>query len=141
MEACRLGNRARRVACFLAGLLLLAVTLALAARGEAFVYWTGHSGAWIGRANLDRTGVDEDFITTESDINCGVAVDGAHVYWETAGSSIGRANLDGTGVDRASSPSPAGIFPATWRSTGRTSIGPTRNTLGTEEHCRSGAPT
>ena len=64
----------------------------------------------IGRANLDGTGVDDFFIplpTVPSNLNspCGVAVDGAHVYWverlynfgvpPIPDSSIGRANLDG----------------------------------------------
>jgi hypothetical protein len=59
----------------------------------------------IGRANLDGTGVDPNFIDATG--NCGMALDGAHVYWSNtlgvnAGGhgSIGRANLDGAGVDQ-----------------------------------------
>ena len=51
----------------------------------------------IGRANLNGAGADEDFIPLVGNA-CGVAVDGAHVYW--ADGPVGRANLDGTGVDR-----------------------------------------
>ena len=59
----------------------------------------------IGRADLDGTGADPDFITSLN-LPQGVAVDGGHVYW-TGGlpgftaTTTGRANLDGTGVNRA----------------------------------------
>ena len=109
----QVGGRALlwRVALFLAALLLLAVTLALAPRGEAYVYWTHPASstngtpAGIGRANLDGTDVGQDFITVANG-TCGVAVDGAHIYW-FAGGSIARANLDGTGVDQDFIPSPS----------------------------------
>jgi hypothetical protein len=64
----------------------------------AHVYWT--SQYTIGRANLDGTGVNENFI---SGLNraCGLAVDGAHIYWASLYTgAIGRANLDGTGVNQ-----------------------------------------
>jgi len=68
----------------------------LGARGVAVagghVYGAGINT--IGRANLDSTGVDVDFIHEGAN---GVAVDATHIYW--GGSAIGRANLDGTGVD------------------------------------------
>ena len=58
----------------------------------------------IGRANLNGTGADEDFIPLDAAAYqpCGVAVDGQHLYWASLGApgSIGRANLDGTGADR-----------------------------------------
>ena len=76
---------------------LLASSLALASRADAYIYWTGNNG--IGRANLDGTGAISSFIP-EPGSPGGVAVDGAHVYWanlETG--TIGRANLDGTGVN------------------------------------------
>ena len=67
-------------------------------------------GVRIGRANLDGTGVDQNFILVRTneffDYPCGVAVDGEHVYWAWLNSvlegvgSIGRANLDGTAVDQ-----------------------------------------
>ena len=62
-----------------------------------------------------------------------MAVDGAHLYWANlVDGTIGRADLDGTGLTRASSATPSS--PAGWRSTERTSIGPTASAA------RSGAP-
>ena len=74
--------------------LLLALPLALAPRAEAFIYWAGIDS--IGRANLDGTGVDQNFILTGDPRD--IAVDGEHIYWTTA-SGIGRAKLDGTDVE------------------------------------------
>ena len=58
---------------------------------------------------------------------CGVAVDGAHIYWvnptDTLG-VIGRANLNGSGRTRTSSPLPASLAVPS-RSTARTSTGRT----------------
>ena len=67
----------------------------------AHVYWTTPN-ATVGRANVERTGVNHSFITAASNPQ-GVAVDGAHVYWTnfSADGTIGRANLDGTGVDQS----------------------------------------
>jgi virginiamycin B lyase len=64
-------------------------------------------GTTIGRANLDGSGVNQDFITGALD-PCGVAVDAGHIYWANAGgtpkdrayNALGRANLDGSGVDQ-----------------------------------------
>ena len=97
------------------GALVLAVTLALAPRAEAYVFWT-NSGDTIGRANLDGTGVDPSFITLvgANPYLSGVAVDARHVYWSDFNTgAIGRANLDGTGVDRefitGAGPTPSGV--------------------------------
>ena len=91
---------------------------------EDHIYWAensvGHPPGMtpplgsIGRANLDGTGVEHDFIPFPADVGIyDVAVDANHIYWaESSGGSIfppgtppvgsiGRANLDGTGVDRA----------------------------------------
>ena len=87
---------------------LLVLPLALAARAEAFVYWTNSSTNAIGRANLDGTGVDERFIGG-TELPGAVAVDGRYIYWggygqvahptEEQGAAIARARLDGTKVD------------------------------------------
>lgn len=66
------------------------------------IYWSGFvSGGWaIGRANLDGTGVNQDFIPVPGQLTA-VAVDGTHIYWENDFAyTIGRANLDGTGVNQ-----------------------------------------
>jgi hypothetical protein len=96
-----------------------------------FVYWTNSSpGSSLGRAKINGSGVNDNFIAGLSNPN-GVAVDSKFVYWaETGANRIGRANLDGTSVNQnfitsgVTSPlgvaitSSAGIF---WRnSTGMT---------------------
>jgi sugar lactone lactonase YvrE len=70
----------------------------------AHVYWANNLTNSIGRANLDGSDVDNDFITGISGPVAPVAivVDGAHIYWTATGSNrIGRANLDGSGVDQS----------------------------------------
>jgi hypothetical protein len=90
----------------LAAALLLAtvVVLSLPPSAGAFVYWINwsHTAAQgsIGRANLDGTGANQNFIalpTGAASEPHGLAVDGSHIYWSHG--AIGRANLDGTGVD------------------------------------------
>src|SRR5262249_36531359 len=92
--------RAIRIAIVLATL----GALALPASAGAFVYWANEGDGTIGRANVDGSGVDQDFIPGASgEIITGVAVDGGHVYWsQFLGGlppnfgAIGRANLDGS---------------------------------------------
>jgi len=60
--------------------------------------------ATIARANLDGTGVNQNFITGGNTV-LGLALDGAHIYWSNDSplpieQTIGRANLDGTGVNQ-----------------------------------------
>jgi virginiamycin B lyase len=65
------------------------------------VYWGSRRGG-IGRANLDGSEADPDFIT-EAESPSTLAVDGSHVYWASDGASpgsIGRANLDGTDANQ-----------------------------------------
>jgi hypothetical protein len=61
----------------------------------------------IGRANLNGSGVDRDFLTVPN-LRCArcptpvqsIAVAGAYIYWSTGlGDPMGRANIDGTGVN------------------------------------------
>ena len=55
----------------------------------------------IGRADLDGTGVDQNFVGGAI-LPCGAAVDAAHLYWaDGLSDTIGRAGLDGTGADQA----------------------------------------
>jgi hypothetical protein len=84
---------------------------AVAVDGE-HLYWSrtfscGFAGCTtassIGRANLDGTGVDPNFVSRSPaayPLPFGLAVDAAHLYWaDFEKATIGRANLDGTGVD------------------------------------------
>jgi hypothetical protein len=61
-----------------------------------------HSGAAIGRANLDGTRPDANFIRKVTS-PYGVAVDSGFVYWAVNCScgAIARANLDGTGANES----------------------------------------
>jgi hypothetical protein len=77
-------------------------------------WWAPSSPAAIGRANVDGTGVDDQFITDlaiprspafQTADPCGIAVAGKYIYWMNGAESgkpvpIGRANLDGTGVNK-----------------------------------------
>jgi hypothetical protein len=58
----------------------------------------------IGRANLDGSGVNTNFITGANPFE-GLTADGTHLYWSnfapaTEIQTIGRANLDGTEVNQ-----------------------------------------
>ena len=91
-------------------LALLVLSLALAPRAEAFIYWT--NGDSVGRANLDGTGLNSHFIAVSTDgaYPRDLTLDEKNVYWAAAcfsepptvlctNGAIGRADLDGTGVD------------------------------------------
>lgn len=81
----------------LAPLLLLVLAFAVfPATAAAYIYFP--NGPYIGRAHNDGTGLEPKFITTPG-FNCGIAVDGGHIYWGSLGKGIARANLDGSGVD------------------------------------------
>jgi hypothetical protein len=85
----------RRVAVALAA---LAVILpAIAARADAFVYWSGNPRAgegFIGRAPL--TGGSPSFLLSNLFGAEGIAVDTNFIYWANGPNFIGRANLNGT---------------------------------------------
>ncbi len=68
---------------------------AVAAASETHLYWPNTGANTLGRANLDGSGADESFISSECR---SVAVDRQHIYWSTS-NGIGRANLDGSGVE------------------------------------------
>ncbi len=66
-----------------------------------YIYWTDGSDYYVGRANLDGTGAQANWLNVGSSYGTtwGLAVTGSSVYWITRrnGGSVGRANLDGTG--------------------------------------------
>ena len=72
------------------------------------IFWTagGPSGSaltGIGRASIDGSGVDPDFIANPGiSYPIGLAVNSTHVYWVDAyADKIGRARLDGTEIEPA----------------------------------------
>lgn len=75
----------------------LAETLAIAAM---LVAWPGRPARAmsIGRANIDGTGVNTEFIKHLYN-PLALAVDNTSIYWADLSWSIGRANLDGSGAD------------------------------------------
>jgi virginiamycin B lyase len=90
----------RRAAFALAALAV--VSIALAARADAYVYWTHLDTESIGRANPDGTGINPNFIPAGSEFPGGVVVDSKYIYWVNADAqTIGRANLDGTGINQS----------------------------------------
>src|SRR5690349_12411678 len=82
---------------------LVAVAVAvpfIAARADAFVYWSmnpGAGGGLVGRANNDGSSVNRTLMTGLFGAQA-MTVDGAYIYWANGPNSIGRANLDGTGA-------------------------------------------
>jgi virginiamycin B lyase len=70
-----------------------------------FVYWTSMAGGTgaIGRANLDGSDANHQFITTDVSNPTGIAVTSTGIYWTNevgmGGFSIGRANIDGSSPD------------------------------------------
>jgi hypothetical protein len=84
----------------LAAVLTVMVCGWLAARADAFVYWT-NADTSLGRANLDGTGVNQNLFGVGLGLY-GVAADGQHVLWTNFESgAIGRANPDGSGADQS----------------------------------------
>ena len=106
--------------------------LVLAGVANAYVYWAndGATSTTIGRANLNGTGANENFITG-GNVPCFVAVDASHVYWaNTNGTTIGRANLNGTGVNQnfiTGANAPCGVAVEAnyiyWGNSGGTTVG------------------
>jgi hypothetical protein len=75
----------------------LGTTLALTTPASAQVYWSNQGTDSIGRAALDGSGADGDFVAGAADPT-GVAIDGEFVYWSHAGDpdpegAIGRADV------------------------------------------------
>lgn len=70
---------------------------------SSHVYWADGHDHTIGRANLDGTAVDNDFITLADQTHpCGLALDSEYLYWPNLGTdTIGRAQLDGSEIDES----------------------------------------
>ena len=79
---------------------------------DNYIYWTsanGGSATTIARANLDGSGVNQNFITGAHN-PCGVTVNSNFIYWAgDVGTSIGRANIDGSGVNQNFIPTGGGV--------------------------------
>lgn len=86
----------------LAGLSVALVAVVLPASSGAYVFWASNNAANpIGRANLDGSEANQNFLPGNSYFAPAVAVDGSHVYWTNGtltGGDIERANLDGSEV-------------------------------------------
>jgi hypothetical protein len=70
-----------------------------------FLYFSAGSAA-VGRVPIGGGTPENDFIPVPNGKDCGVAVDGSHVYWADnapvgSESYVGRANLDGSQVDHS----------------------------------------
>jgi virginiamycin B lyase len=90
----------RRAALALA--VLVVVSGVLAARVDAFIYWStsGTGSPSIGRANTDGSDANNTFAFTQ-DIAEGVAVDSVYIYWTNSQlGTIGRAFLNGSNVNQ-----------------------------------------
>src|ERR1700730_16761448 len=81
------------------GILLIAAAaaaLALAQSASAYVYWNNNATKTIGRANLDGTAGDNNFVAPAYG-SCGVAANGSYVYWTASNGSgtgyVGRASV------------------------------------------------
>jgi streptogramin lyase len=91
--------------------------LTMASHARAYVYWANRgngAGTTLGRANLDGTGIDENFVEGAKG-PVGIAVDASHIYWANTFASpgtIGRSNLDGTEASQSfisGASSPCGV--------------------------------
>ena len=64
--------------------------------GTKHLYWSNAGDGSIGRAAVDGTHIDQDFVAGAEAWD-GVAVDDAHIYWTDSDSdAIGRSRLDGS---------------------------------------------
>lgn len=85
-------------------LAIVAVAVAvplIAARADAFLYWSmypGPGGGLVGRANNDGSSVNHALMSGLFGAEA-MAIDSSYIYWANGPNSIGRANLDGTGAN------------------------------------------
>jgi len=68
--------------------------------GANYIYWGTDDPATIGRADLNGSNVNRNFITPANSVE-GVAVDANYIYWSnTRSNTIGRADLNGMNVNQ-----------------------------------------
>ena len=65
--------------------------------GGQYLYWSNYGSSTIGRANLDGSDANQQFIGVASPVQ--LAVSGDYIYWASLNGDIGRANLSGADVD------------------------------------------
>lgn len=71
------------------------------AANNTHIFWCSHENDTIGRAKLDGTEIEKEFITGCEDPD-GIAINATHIFWANyEGNTIGRANLDGSNVEPA----------------------------------------
>lgn len=67
---------------------------------STYIYWTDFSAGTIGRAKLDGSEVNQNFITGLTS-PYGLAVNATNIYWtNSGGAKVGRAKIDGTEVNK-----------------------------------------
>jgi hypothetical protein len=68
--------------------------------GGGYIYWSSAAGTSIGRANLDGSSPNPDFIANVPGYVNDLAVSGSNIYWSNAGgTAIGDAATDGSAVN------------------------------------------
>lgn len=77
-------------------------TLSHIAIHDEFIYFVSEKGAedWIGRAKLDGTEVNAEFIKTKKNIQS-MAVDATYIYFGSTTNFISRVKIDGTGMNES----------------------------------------
>lgn len=73
------------------------------AADSSHVYWGAGEGpqGYVGRADLFGNAINQTFLATTNNLNCGAAVNASSIFFNNhAIGAIGRANLDGSGVDQ-----------------------------------------
>jgi virginiamycin B lyase len=65
---------------------------------DTYIYWSDWNLDSIGRAKLDGSEVETEWIKSGSAPR-GLAVNDTHIYWTVTGEKLGRANLDGSEPD------------------------------------------
>ena len=73
------------------------------AANAGYVYWSVGGGAqgYVARASLATKAIENTFLTTVNNLNCGVAVNASSIFFNNyVIGAIARANIDGSGADQ-----------------------------------------